>query len=65
LFGLKEKVKGKKMEGKNVNGMKVSRKWMDSKMIFRLFGISESEKKVEGKKDLYFCKWHKCPHIKI
>jgi hypothetical protein len=26
LFGLKEKVKGKKMEGKNVNGMKVSRK---------------------------------------
>jgi hypothetical protein len=26
LFGLKEKVKGKKVEGKNVNGMKMSRK---------------------------------------
>jgi hypothetical protein len=32
--------------------MKVSRKWMESRMIVWLFGMSESEKKVKGKKEL-------------
>jgi hypothetical protein len=53
LFGLKEKVKGKKVKGKNVNGKKVNRKWVECEMIFRLFGMNESEKKVKGKKDVY------------
>jgi hypothetical protein len=53
MFGLGKKVEGKKMKGKNVRGMKVSRKWMESKMIFILFGMNESEKKMNGKIDTY------------
>jgi hypothetical protein len=33
--------------------MKVSRKWMESRMIVWLFDMSESEKKVKGKKEMY------------
>ena len=43
-------MRGKKIKWKNDEGMKVNRKWKESKMIFRLFGISE---KVKGKKDVY------------
>jgi hypothetical protein len=52
VFGCEEKVKGKKVERKNVKGKKVDRKLVKSEMIFRLFGLSESEKKVRGKKDV-------------
>jgi acetyl-CoA carboxylase beta subunit len=43
LFGWERKVEGKKVRGKNIEGMKVSRKWMESGMIVKLFGLSESE----------------------
>lgn len=36
--------------------MKVSGKRVENKMIFWLFGISDSEKKVQGKKDKNVCK---------
>jgi hypothetical protein len=37
---------------KNVKGKKIDRKWVESEMIFRLFGLNESEKKVKRKKDI-------------
>jgi hypothetical protein len=43
LFGWERKVEGKKVREKNVEGMKVGRKWMKSEMIVKLFGLSESE----------------------
>jgi hypothetical protein len=52
MFGSKKKLKGKKIEGKNVKGKKVDGKLVESEMIFRLFDLSESEKKVRGKKDV-------------
>jgi len=33
VFGSEEKVKGKKVIRKNVKGMKVDRKWVESEMI--------------------------------
>jgi hypothetical protein len=48
----KRNLKGKKIEGKNVKGKKVDGKLVESEMIFRLFDLSESEKKVRGKKDV-------------
>jgi len=53
MFGWSKKVKGKIVRGKIVEGMKVSRKWMESEMIILLFGIKESGKKVEGKIDIF------------
>jgi len=43
--------------------MKVSGKRVESKMIFWLFGMSESEKKVKGKNGVFFIECHKCPYI--
>jgi hypothetical protein len=40
---------GKKVKEKNVRRMKVSRKYMESEMIFILFGMNGSEKEVIGK----------------
>jgi hypothetical protein len=37
---------------KNVKGKKVDRNYVESEMIFRLIDLSESEKKVKGKKDI-------------
>jgi hypothetical protein len=53
LFGWQEKVRGKKVKEKIVKGKKVRGKWMESKMIFELFGMSESKWKERGKKDIY------------
>jgi hypothetical protein len=33
------------VKGKNVKGKKINGKWVESEMIFRLFGLSESERK--------------------
>lgn len=42
MFGLEKKVEGKQSGGKNVKGIKVKR-WIESEIIFRLFGRRESE----------------------
>jgi hypothetical protein len=52
VFGCEKKIKGKKVEGKKVKEMKVEGKLVESEMIFRLFDLSESEKKVRGKKNV-------------
>ena len=43
--------------------MKVSGKRVESKMIIQFFGMSESEKKVKEKNDVFFIKCHKYPYI--
>jgi hypothetical protein len=53
VFRWQRKVGGKKVEGKIVKGKKVKRMWVESEMIFWLFGLSESEKKMRGKKDIF------------
>jgi hypothetical protein len=35
----------------------------ESKMIFCLFGMSDCEKKVKGKNDVFFIECHKYPYI--
>jgi hypothetical protein len=52
LFGWQKKVRGKKVKGMIVKGKKIKRKWVESEMIIWLFGMSESGKKVKGKKDM-------------
>jgi len=52
------------VKGKIVEGMKVSRKWVECEMIIWLFGISESEKKVKGKNDTYLLNDTSTPHLK-
>jgi hypothetical protein len=47
VFGCEKKVKRKKVKEKKVEG-----KLVESEMIFMLFGLSESEKKVRGNKDV-------------
>jgi peroxiredoxin family protein len=44
LFGLKEKVEGKK----------VNKKLVECEMIFKLFGMNESEKKVKRRLNYFF-----------
>jgi hypothetical protein len=46
VFGCEIKIKGKKVEGKNVKSRKVDGKLVGSEIIFRLFDLSESEKKM-------------------
>jgi hypothetical protein len=53
VFRWQRKVIGKKVEGKIVRGKKVEGKWVESKIIFWLFGMSESEKNIRGKKDIF------------
>jgi hypothetical protein len=55
VFGWERKVKGKNVKGKKING-----KWVESEMIFRLFGLSESERKER----FIVIEWHKYPYIK-
>jgi hypothetical protein len=52
LFGWQKKVRGKKVKGMIVKGKKIKRKWVESEMIIWLFGMSESGKKIKGKKDM-------------
>jgi hypothetical protein len=40
------------VKGKNVKRKKVDRKWIENEVIFRLFVLSESEKKMKGKKNM-------------
>lgn len=42
-FCLDAKGGGKKVREKNIEGVKVGRKWMESKMTIKLFGWNESE----------------------
>jgi hypothetical protein len=53
VFGSEMKVRGKEIARNNVKGKKVDGKLVESEIIFRLFGLSESVKKVRGKKDVY------------
>jgi hypothetical protein len=48
------------MSKKIVKGKKVRRKWMESEMIFKLFGMSEN-----GKKDVYLLKWQNYPYLQL
>jgi hypothetical protein len=53
VFGSEMKVRGKEIARNNVKRKKVDGKLVESEIIFRLFGLSESVKKVRGKIDVY------------
>lgn len=61
MFGSQKRIEGKIVKGKNGKWLKVSRKWMQSKMIV-LFGMNESNKKVKGKKYINLINDINTPH---
>jgi hypothetical protein len=61
LFGWERKVEGKKVRGKNAEGMNVSRKWDDCLVVWFEWKWIESERKER----FVNLKWQNYPQIKI